>query len=766
MKRGYLKAGIICFILTMMLNTVRGQSTLERISVTERSGGLGYVTRFHLNAPVDSSAYIRNAPHYVQLKLYGVDLETEQFRSLESDIYDIYTDIVINRIDQNSFGIELFLEPSAPFLTEFYPDVNGTDLLLSLTNSDENSVRDSISEALFLFEPTVGDSVGNTISQKPDSVPMEDGADNMGKEENESEAGGFLNANDSGSMNRDRDDANVLNTYSANNTFSPEDEYYLRLLQILGISDHSSSYNIRPVMEVQVTDIKHPWDEYYGRPASSSSDNRKGFEPSVKPYQLSLFQSYNSRVPRGNNDGAVWQGRGHNVAFSAGFEASAGPLKIRLRPVVGSAQNREFDLGRLPIPFISYPEINYLEPASIYAYRGADRVRARIDHVQRYGDSRYSWADLGESAIELNYNSMRLALSNEKIWMGPAHNTSLLLGYSAPGFNHLYAGTNRPAQTPIGSFEFAYIFGKMVKSDYFDTIDYRNSQSINAFLLSFSPKFAKKRFSIGAVRAYFFPYPKSFSEYRKQASKLYETPLKDSRGYVDGSGAVNDNQIAILFSRYVVPSSGFEMYIEYGRNDHNSNFRDLLGQPSHHRAYSVGMTKAKQISENRIVAVNLEINQLEPTRTTVTRGGRTIFNTYQGGWYLHSNQIMGISNRGQIPGTGYGVGINMQQMKVDLFHNEGKYGLKLARIAYHNAYLNENFNQILQFNNEDIQRWEVRKIELLAGVEATFFQLKNLEISATIEQSITFNNNYIKGNDINNTRFELVLKTNFKDWKR
>lgn len=760
MKLTHLGTGILFFLLAICSKTVNGQTVLERISVAERSDGLGYVTRFHLSAPVDSFTFAHTDLNYIQVKLSRSNLEYDNYRPPESEIIN---KTIINDIDQETVGIEIYLNPSYLFVTNLYPDANGTDLLLSLTTANEEVVLSSVSDYPYLFEPAGQASAEASTGQEEPPETIDSGVDETGQERSEKSDSSFQDGSAPAAPNSSATDDRV-NIYSrADNSFSPEDEYYQRLMQIVGIYDHASSYNLRPVRRVSETEVSHPWKDLYGESVSAGTDKTEMFKPTIKPYQASLFQSVNSTVPRGNNDGAVWQGKGQNIAFSAGFEAKAGPVTLRFRPVIGTAQNISFDLGPLPPPEIRYPEIEYSAPGSIYAYR---TFRARIDHVQRYGDSRYSWIDLGESAIEVNYRSLRLALSNEKIWTGPAQNTSLLLGYSAPGFQHLYVGTNSPAKTFMGSFEFAYIFGRMVKSDYFDNIDYRNSQSINAFLLSYSPWFANNRFSIGFLRSYFFPYPKSFDEYQKQASKLYETPLKDSRGYIDDVGAVNDNQMAIVFTRYFVPEHGFDMYLEYGRNDHSADFRDLLGQPSHHRAYTVGMTKAGRLSNNRLVAVNLEINQLEPTRTTVTRGGQTIFNTFQGGWYGHSNQIMGVAHRGQMPGTGYGTGINMQQIKGDLYHPGGKFGVKLARIAYHNAYLNENFDQILEFNDEDTERWEVRKTEFLVGVNASIFSSKNIEISGAIEQSITLNNHYISGNDINNTRFELIIKTKFDGWKR
>src|SRR5690625_7054825 len=65
--------------------------------------------------------------------------------------------------------------------------------------------------------------------------------------------------------------------------------------------------------------------------------------------------------------------------------------------MIGMAQNLSYDLG--PYPPATRRSVGQIHE---YAYRGRSVI---VDHVQRYGDSTYSWADWGDSSIELRAGS-------------------------------------------------------------------------------------------------------------------------------------------------------------------------------------------------------------------------------------------------------------------------------------------------------------------------------------------------------------------------
>ncbi|TVQ00259.1 MAG: hypothetical protein EA359_16070, partial [Balneolaceae bacterium] len=309
----------------------------------------------------------------------------------------------------------------------------------------------------------------------------------------------------------------------------------------------------------------------------------------------------------------------------------------------------------------------------------------------------------------------------------------------------------------------AYIFGGMRKSDYFDGRSTSRMQSVNSLVFIYSPWFTD-RFSFGVVRTFFHPYPTSFTSYKNQARKLFDSGLRSSLADDEETLADTwdpDNQLASVFFRYYIPDYGIEVYSEYGRNDHNMDWRDFRAHPNHQRAYTLGLIKTLQLPQNRLLAINLEINQLETNRTSLTRG-----NEHLGGWYTHGHQVQGFTNQGQIPGTGYGPGVNIQMVRADIFDRRGSLSVKFARIIYHNSRVDQFFEFIQEKNRFRVERWEVRNFEFLFGTEVTAFLPAGIELSVALDQSLIFNHHNLKGNDLGNTRLELVIRKKIDGWLR
>ena len=536
-------------------------------------------------------------------------------------------------------------------------------------------------------------------------------------------------------------------------------ETIYRLHQIHGINSATYSFLLRPVLaisEIEADGKSGHFNFYrytpegYGYSVAGSGSHIK-----IQLFEPVWFQSYNTALPGGGMDGAIWQGRGYNSSFSTGFHLKSGPLHLTLRPVFGFAQNRSFDMGPYDPPQI---RTNYYRgTAGEYAYRG---FRGIIDQPIRFGPDSYSWFDLGDSSLEVRFQGFSAALSNQRLWTGPGIHNSLQFGYNAPGFMHFRLGTYRPVETRIGSFEGMYIFGGVRKSDYLDENVY-DRHSVNTLALVYSPRFAPG-LSVGAVRTFFHRYPADFAEFRNQATKLFEAAVRVGlQDEENPTGYDPDNQIGSVFARWFFPESGFEFYFEYGRNDHNVDLRDFRAHPNHHRAYLLGLQKSMKFSNSTFLSAGLELMQTETTRSSLLRG-----NEYLGGWYTHGQQVVGFTNRGQIMGTAFGPGTNVQMIFSDLYTPKGRYGITFSRIVYHNSRVDQYFSQIQRVNEQSVERWQVRNVEFMAGLKASFLVLYGLEIDAAIEHSFIFNHHNLMGNDLSNTRFELTLRKRIEGWLR
>src|SRR5690625_4900871 len=66
----------------------------------------------------------------------------------------------------------------------------------------------------------------------------------------------------------------------------------------------------------------------------------------VRLYSPTVYTSYNKEIPLGQNDGALWQGRGRNWFMRTGVGVQYGPLTVVVRPEFVRTENREFPLER------------------------------------------------------------------------------------------------------------------------------------------------------------------------------------------------------------------------------------------------------------------------------------------------------------------------------------------------------------------------------------------------------------------------------------
>ena len=110
---------------------------------------------------------------------------------------------------------------------------------------------------------------------------------------------------------------------------------YLRILQILGQAD-AGSFTVRPLSRdgVLILGDSHPWGTIgqLASPESSSTVALTLIEPRLRAFA-------NSRFPVGQNDGAVWQGKGLTSALDLGGTARWQALTVTLHPTLLYTQN-------------------------------------------------------------------------------------------------------------------------------------------------------------------------------------------------------------------------------------------------------------------------------------------------------------------------------------------------------------------------------------------------------------------------------------------
>tara|TARA_R100001143_G_C3361345_1_gene136889 strand:+ start:71506 stop:72762 length:1257 start_codon:yes stop_codon:yes gene_type:complete len=124
------------------------QPDLERVSVTERSDGKGYVIRFHLAEAADSFKVRHPEPDLIQMMIYSDSLNPDDF--IEPDDSPAIRNIEYYN-NQSGFGVDIILQEGQYFNVLSYPDRNNTDLLIALERTTEEIVKSNTVNEDFIY---------------------------------------------------------------------------------------------------------------------------------------------------------------------------------------------------------------------------------------------------------------------------------------------------------------------------------------------------------------------------------------------------------------------------------------------------------------------------------------------------------------------------------------------------------------------------------------------------------------------------------------
>lgn len=395
------------------------------------------------------------------------------------------------------------------------------------------------------------------------------------------------------------------------------------------------------------------WGEYFDLPEKS---NQKVEFDWVDPF---LNYSANTLTPRGYNDGAIWAGKGSNVAVSTGFIGKIGILNFAFVPIATWSENKP----------IQIPQNVTGDVISPYAYPFSNR----LDYVQQFGDGGYSQFSLGQSEVRLVYKKMTLGVSTENFQLGPSIWNPILFSMNAAGIPHMDFGTAAPVQTKIGNFEAKWFWGKTQESDYFDQVDENDRKYVTGISMGYEPSFIRG-LSLGLNRIMYTRWADG-----DLGTKDFFSAFVRNK---DNDGKKNDeyDQMFSFMLRYRFPSVGFEFYTEYAKNDFPGNFNDWFEQPDRTRAIILGVVKAFEFENKNVLKFSYEYTSLSKNQLQLLP---------QNGvppYYIHSEVENGFTHQGQILGAGIGPGSNSDLMKVDLFTPNGKYGFIFSRIRFNDDY--------------------------------------------------------------------------------
>jgi len=237
---------------------------------------------------------------------------------------------------------------------------------------------------------------------------------------------------------------------------------------------------------------------------------------------------------------------------------------------------------------------------------------------------------------------------------------------------------------------------------------------LNAVTLNYQPRWLPG-LSLGGARSFIIYSDNIDLSNYKTWLPVAEAFLKVNAGGHDRDKEVPSDQIVSVWARWLLPKEHSEIYLEFGRVDHNWHLNDFLMEPAHTRAYIVGFRKLVPLTGTRhsLLDVQLELTQFSHNVPTLMRPYSGMASWYTGGH--------GFTNQGQILGAGIGTSSNMQLMNVAWVNGKKRIGLELYRL------------------NHDDDFWEYLRLNRMADYRTHWIDISGALVADWNHRNLLFN---------------------------
>lgn len=387
-----------------------------------------------------------------------------------------------------------------------------------------------------------------------------------------------------------------------------------------------------------------------------------------RPLSIVLPQVWfvmNSDLPFGQNDGAMWGGKGYNWRALGGVTASLGPIRIVAIPEVVYSTNYAISVDPLDLRFARPLPGNFSPFASPFNY-----LPYPADVPYRFGDSAFAKVYPGQSSATVTFSQFEAGVSTENEWWGPAIRNPILFSDNASGFPHAFFRTGKPVSTGIGVFEGRWLIGGLHESDYFDDDVTNNVRAISSFGLTWKLK-PEAGLTLGLARSVYEPVDGYSGVAAKAFSFLKGTDHPNALAMTDSTLTPGADQILSVFAHYVYPRYGLEGYVEWARTELPSSLRDFFLYPNHTRGYSAGLQYAHALNDASLVRFQTEF-------TNVEQSGSYRFRP-TGSFYASRGAIQGYTNEGQLLGAAVGPGSSGEWFAMDYMRPNLQFGVNFGR---------------------------------------------------------------------------------------
>ena len=392
--------------------------------------------------------------------------------------------------------------------------------------------------------------------------------------------------------------------------------------------------------------------------SDSTWENAEGW----RTYGPELFLSYNSALPQGANDGALWQGRGGNARLTAGLRFEGGGFELTLRPELLASQNLSFAL--MPS---AYP--------SEYGYIWGYGPGIGADAPQQFGDDPLVEGSWGDTELRYTWRGATIGLGFQSPWLGPGRVNAIMHSNNAGPYPKADIGLRRRPVTLFGWYagdvEARLWAGYLSESEHFDENEENDHNLISALAVAYAPSFLPG-LSLFANRSYLAPWD---AESLGSIPRLFFINLRKG-------GAQDDwDQRASFGFDYLLPEAGVEVYGEAGLNDYGPSLDGYIRYPFHSMVYTWGLRKAVHIGGDSFCRgeILLEVTNMELSQDFQFQWPAT--------FYMHHQVVQGYTNEGQWLGAGIGTGGNSQYLSIRGYATNGVFEIYIQRSNPDNDFL-------------------------------------------------------------------------------
>jgi len=380
----------------------------------------------------------------------------------------------------------------------------------------------------------------------------------------------------------------------------------------------------------------------------------------------------NSGLPFGQNDGALWAGVGGNLRALAGFTARVGPIRLVAIPELAYSANSELSINPADGKYLYQPNLRL---GRAHFSSGFNQFPYSIDMPWRFGEKPISKIYPGQSSLTVTAGPVEAGVATENEWWGPAVRNPIVMSDNAAGFPHALLRTSRPVNTIIGRFDARWIVGSLKESPFFNNTSADDTRALSGLAFTWKRN-ETSGLTLGFTRSVFSPVSGTGDVLSHWFDALKSVGHPDALGYEDKTMEPGSDQIMSLFARWALPVYGLESYVEWGRADFPVSFRDLIEQPEHSRAYTVGLQWARSLGTDSRIRIQGETTNEEQSTTYRFRP--------IGSYYTSRAVIQGYTNYGQVIGSGIGPGSSSQWFATDYFKRSWQAGITLGRTRFNN----------------------------------------------------------------------------------